>query len=125
MISFTHRNNANKEMTMTAPLMTANDFDQIHELITKSMECSVNCDLGVREDKDRVSTTHDTRRFREDADDIDAYAFDDLKEHTNTIAVLNLTRTTGLRLDVYVYDATEGWAIDTVNPEWNGTDWTL
>jgi hypothetical protein len=112
-------------MTMTAPLMTANDFDQIHELITKSMECSVNCDLGVREDKDRVSTTHDTRRFREDADDIDAYAFDDLKEHTNTIAVLNLTRTTGLCLDVYVYDATEGWAIDTVNPEWNGTDWTL
>ena len=110
---------------MTATLMTTNDLDQIHKLITDSMECTVNCHLGVREDMNRITTTHDTRRFAVNADDIDSYNFEYLKEHTNTIAVLNLTRTTGLLLDVYVYDATEGWAIDTVNPEWNGTDWTL
>ena len=110
---------------MTAPLMTANDFEQIHELITKSMECTVNCHLGVREDVNRVTTTHDTRRFREDADDVDCYSFEYLTNYANTIKVLNLTRTTSLRLDVYVYDSTEGCAIDTVNPEWNGANWTL
>ena len=109
---------------MKSITITANDFDQIHWLITERMECTVNCHLGVRFNVER-DVTHDTRLFAEHGDAVDSYAFEYLKDHTNMITELNLTRTTGLRLDVYVYDATEGWHIDTVNPEWNGTNWIL
>ncbi len=109
---------------MTAPLITKNDLDQIHEMITKKCEQEVECHLGVRPDKNDV-LTHDVNRFCEDADDVDTYNFTDLANRGNAIDALHLTRTTGLILDVYVWDAEEGWAIDVLNPEWNGTDWTL
>jgi len=111
-------------MTTTTTMMTPDDFRLIHDLISEKMECDVHCHLGMREDNSGA-VTHDVRAFRDDADDIDTYNFIDLTDGDGTIEVLDLTRPTGIMLDVYVYDATEGWAIDTVNPEWNGTNWTV
>ena len=107
---------------MTTTLMTDHDIQIIKDLITEKMGQDVECHLGMRWDADN-KITHDVSRFPEDSDDVETWHMDDLCWGVRQD--LDLTLSTGLVLDVYVYDAKQGFAMDVVNPEYNGTNWIL